>query len=68
MSLKKNIPAWGKEVRKALIDREMTVEELAKEIGYSKGYVANNINGNFDFPDVRRSICAYLGIGDKSAS
>ena len=59
---KRVVPDWGKEVKKALIDRDMSIVELATEIGYSRAHVTNVINGVFDFPDLKKRICEYLGI------
>lgn len=53
---------WGKEVVKTLIDRDMTVDDLAKGINLSRSYVGNVINGAQDYPNVREKICDYLGI------
>ncbi|MCD7904728.1 MAG: helix-turn-helix transcriptional regulator [Clostridiales bacterium] len=35
---------WSKEVRKAMIDRDMGLKELCEETGYSKVYLSNIIN------------------------
>ena len=63
--MKRVIPPWGKEVKKALIDRDMTVTDLAAKINLSKSHVANVVNGRFDFPEVRQRINSYLGISSK---
>ena len=59
---KKIAPAWGKEAKKALIDRDMSVAELAEKLDLSRSYVSNVINGSFNYPEVRERICNYLGI------
>jgi hypothetical protein len=36
---------WNKTVKKALIDRNMTIKELSIMIGYSDTYTRNVVNG-----------------------
>lgn len=38
---------WSKDVRKALIDKNMTFKQLAELIGYSVGTVSSVINGRY---------------------
>lgn len=35
--MKKETSQWGKDVRKAVIDKDMTIKQLAESIGYSYG-------------------------------
>ena len=42
---KKQLPAWNRKVKKALIDKNLTVKELAVLIGYSSVYTSNVVNG-----------------------
>lgn len=63
--MKSDIPEWGKEVKKALIDKNMSTAELAEAINLSRSYVSNVINGNFNFPDVKQRISDYLGVPSK---
>ena len=44
--VKKN-SQWSKDVRKALIDKDMNIKELANEIGYSSMTVSSVINGRY---------------------
>lgn len=60
--MKKIIPAWGKEVKKALIDKDMSVADLATQLDLSKSHVNNVINGTFNYPDIQQRICDYLGV------
>ena len=40
------LPEWCVSVKKAMVERDdMTVTELAKEIGYSRAHVSKVING-----------------------
>lgn len=38
---------WAKEVRKALVDRDMTISSLAKAVGYSTTVVSGMLNGRY---------------------
>lgn len=38
---------WSKDVRKSLIDKDMTFKQLAERIGYSVGTVSSVINGRY---------------------
>lgn len=39
-----------KTIKKALIDQEKSITALAREIGYTRGYVSNTINDHFTNP------------------
>lgn len=41
----KNITVFGKEIKKALIDKDMTQRELAREINVNENYLTDIING-----------------------
>lgn len=41
------MPQWGKDVRKAMIDKDMTVKKLAEIIGYGYATVSSVINGRY---------------------
>ena len=41
----KQLPVWNRKVKKALIDRNLTIKELAEIVGYSTVYVTNIVNG-----------------------
>ncbi len=43
--MKSTITPWGKCVKKTLIDRDMTLIDLAEKIGYSVTYLSSIING-----------------------
>ena len=43
--IKRPLSAWSKMVKKALIDKNMTINELAEIIGYSSTYTRNIVNG-----------------------
>ena len=55
---------WSKDVRKALIDKDMTIKQLAEHIGYSVMTVSSIINGrysNSSYQAIAEKINAELG-------
>lgn len=56
------IPKWGKEVKKRLIDRDLTVADLAGQIGASRIFVSNVIHGNQYSADMITKISRELDI------
>lgn len=59
-------PAWGKEVKKALIDKDINITTLAKKIGYSRGNVSGVINGRVACPVVFDKINKYLFMNESA--
>ena len=49
----KETSQWGKDVRKAAIDRDMTLKQLAESIGYSYATVSSVINGRYSNASVQ---------------
>jgi lambda repressor-like predicted transcriptional regulator len=49
------------EVKKCLIDKGMTLTDLAKKIGYSRVHVSNVIHGHWQSQNVRTAIARALG-------
>lgn len=45
--MKKKTSQWSKDVRKAVIDNDMTLKQLAERIGYSVATVSSVINGRY---------------------
>lgn len=45
--MRKKTSQWGKDVRKAAIDRDMSLKQLAENIGYSFAVVSSVINGHY---------------------
>lgn len=56
--MEKKLPQWSKDVRKAAIDKDMTIKQLAERIGYSVTTVSSVINGRY-------SISSYQKIAEK---
>lgn len=59
---KKKMSAWEKEVRKALIDRNMSMPDLASEVGVATAYVYDIIAGNRKATEMRQKINDFLGL------
>lgn len=51
--MRKEISQWGKDVRKAAIDRDMTLKQVAESIGYSYATVSSVINGRYSNASVQ---------------
>ena len=61
--IKRPLSAWSKKVKKALIDKNMTINELAETIGYSSTYTRNFVNGKIVSATVaEKKINDVLGI------
>ena len=59
------ILTWGKpmifkEVKKAMIDQDVTVTRLAEITGYKRCHVSNVINGRMDSPRAKKVIALAL--------
>lgn len=62
--MKKETSQWGKDVRKAVIDKDMTLKQLAESIGYSYAVVSSVINGrysNASYQAIAKKINEKLG-------
>lgn len=46
-SMKQETSQWGKAVKKAVIDHDMTLKQLAEKIGYSNATVSQVVNGRY---------------------
>jgi len=55
-------PQWCKDCRKELIQRDMSISDLAKSLGFTRAYVTQMLNGRVNFPETARRICEYLGV------
>ncbi len=63
--MKKVLPGWCKEVKKALIDKDMNINDLANELKYSREYISIVINGRLNSPEMQKQICDYLGVASE---
>lgn len=58
--MKRVLPPWCKEAKKALVDRDMSVSELSEEIGLSRTYVSGVVNGRVYAPEIATRISRAL--------
>jgi len=49
-----------KNIKKAMIDQELTATKLAEITGYTRGHISNVINGHFDSIRAKKVICLAL--------
>ena len=66
--MKRKLSPWCKEVKKAMIDRDMSVADLAAELNLSSAYVTRIINGTFIIPETKKRISKYLDISSELIS
>lgn len=59
---------WCKEVKKAMIDRDMSIADLAAELNLSSAYITRIINGTFIIPETKKRISKYLDISSELIS
>mgnify|MGYP003593126958 CR=1 FL=1 len=60
--MKRRLCPFGKAVKKALLDKNMTQEELAKHVGTSPAYLGLILFGNRTGMKYRHSIVTELGL------
>lgn len=53
---------FGKEVKKRLIDIDMSQKELANRLGYSASYLVEILRGSRGSEKVKRQICEAVGL------
>lgn len=56
------LTAFGRKVKKRLIDKDMTQAELADLLGCSRQYINNILYGRKDGGEYRKRIAEILGI------
>lgn len=66
--MKRKLSPWCKEVKKAMIDRDMSIADLAAELNLSSAYVTRIINGTFIIPETKKHISKYLDISSELIS
>lgn len=58
----KGTSQWGKDVRKAAIDKDMTLKQLAENIGYAYTTVSSVINGRYSNANVQTIVEKINGV------
>ena len=66
--MKRKLSPWCKEVKKAMIDRDMSIADLVAELNLSSAYVTRIINGTFIIPETKKRISKYLDISSELIS
>ncbi|WP_243158192.1 helix-turn-helix domain-containing protein [Aminipila terrae] len=56
----KYTPLWGKQILKDMIDLDLTMHELATDLGVSRPYLSNIIHGKIIRPEMQDEICTYI--------
>ncbi len=64
----KILSPWCKQAKKELIDRDMTVSELAKAIGKSREYTSAVVNGRIYSEPAVKAISDVLNITETACS
>jgi transcriptional regulator with XRE-family HTH domain len=62
--MKKVLPKWCKEAKIAMIEKDMSIKELAKELNFSRVYLSSILNGRQYTPSAVKAISDYLNIRD----
>lgn len=60
----KKLSPWCKTAKKALIDQDMEINEIAEELGMSRPYVSSILNGRVYSPVAVKKISDFLHIPD----
>lgn len=67
-SVVKPLPRWCKDAQKAMIDRDMTVIELAEKVGCTRQYVSAVLNARAQSELIVTKITRELGIDPPEGS
>ncbi len=57
---KYEVPAWAKDVRKTMIDLDMSVKELAEGVGRDRTNVSRVLNGALMNDTLKRDIISFI--------
>lgn len=60
--MKKKLSPWSKEVKKAMIDKDLDTNDIANKFHWTRQYVSSIINGRTYQREAVVSISFYLGI------
>ena len=62
----RKLSAWCKEVKHELIERDMSINELASEIGRTREYTSAIVNGRMYSEPAVKAICDVLNISEEA--
>ncbi len=51
----------NKEIKKCLIDLDLTITDLAKRTGFSRVHISNVVNGHWNSKNVRDAVTRVIG-------
>ena len=60
----KKLSPWCKKAKIAMIQNDISVNDLAEELGCSRCYLSSTLNGKNTSIEIRRRISDYLNISD----
>lgn len=60
----RKLPPWCKSAKIAMINQDITTEELAKGVGLQRPYVSSILNGRVTSPIAVKKISNFLQIPD----
>jgi len=61
--MKRKLPEWCVEAKIAMLRQDnMSVTDLAKEIGVHRSYVSGVLNGRINAPEIAQKISKHLGL------
>ena len=66
--MEKKLSPWCKEAKKALIDKDLEINELASALDMTRSYVSSILNGRVYSPVAVKKISDYLQIPDADGS
>ena len=64
----KVLSPWCKQAKKAMIDLDMTVKELAEKVGLSREYTSSVVNGRIYAEPAVKAISDVLNIPETACS
>lgn len=66
--MNKNLSPWCKTAKKTMIDRDLSVNDVADGIGMARSYVSTILNGRVYSKIAVKRISDYLGIQDSDGT
>ena len=62
--MQKKLSPWCKKAKIAMILKDISVNDLAEELGCSRCYLSSTLNGNKTSVEIRKRVSDYLDISD----
>lgn len=67
MAVATQTPPWGIKVKKVLLEKSMSITQLAQNLGYDRVWVSQVINGKKQSEELKTTICHYLELDNVSS-